>query len=227
MGLGLRFSAFHRTSPDRLWSTIEEFFHNKNRQICAELPDRRTFPRWDFYEPANEWTILDVGYTASVQDRTEWRELMSFITRELAGVGFIFFVYDGDYWGYELENNGLIVDQFVQFPDEGAVYWPTDTDLSGNPSVLTRFFPWLSKQFLAPYLIQKPSPNMANIRQEVIDLGEAWDIKPHPTDEFTRGNECAILDFLKALRIPVRSEDNYVRFTPKLHRSIWMSRKAI
>ena len=83
------------------------------------------------------------------------------------------FVHDGDYWGYELQRAGLVLDQFIQDPDPGdGTDWFPGRSTTGDATVFAAQFPWLTAADVAPYLIQlirSPSTHDANV-----DLNITW-----------------------------------------------------
>ncbi|MCG8408268.1 MAG: hypothetical protein MI923_23965 [Phycisphaerales bacterium] len=217
MGLGLRFSVFQEVTPEQVLSCFDAFFQTKNRQFSCADPDHHLWSRWDFYEPENGWTVLDVGYSSSVKDRREWREFQCDVCEKLDCLALLLFVYDGDYWGYDLMVGVRIADQFVQNPEQGAGYWEDGTNLSGDVDLLVQHLPWIARDRVAPYLVPRPPLGCAS-RAEFQESMKTWDVKCHPNDEHTRRDQCAILDFL---RVPAKLENGYVHFTADLHKSLW------
>lgn len=76
----------------------------------------------------------------------------------------------------------------------------------GNPDILITYLPQLNRNALAAYLVQKPAPNE----------------KVRPGDEFERFDECAILDFLHSLSVPVSLRDHVVRVDSTIFQSFWL-----
>jgi hypothetical protein len=107
------------------------------------------------------------------------------------------FVYDGDYWGYELFNTGSAVDHFVQ--NQEASGWFPSHACSGQPDVFAAQFlaACLRPADIAPYLVPMPD--------DWDDL--EWDRPARVGDEFTRGDECAVVDFLRMLGVGIELRD--------------------
>ena len=57
--------------------------------------------------------------------------------------GFLIFVYDGDYWGYEFFDRGEVLDHFVQEATGEPIGFP-GKDCRGNPRVVADDLPVLA-----------------------------------------------------------------------------------
>jgi hypothetical protein len=116
----LRYNLFYSTAG----AVFEQFTsHYRRRGLAAEI---------NFYRERNGWVVveLDAGW--------EWelrREVQLAVSDALGCPGFLVFVYDGDYWGYEFFDRGEAVDHFVQEPTgEPSVNGRPKVPNSGQPS---------------------------------------------------------------------------------------------
>jgi hypothetical protein len=124
------------------------------------------------------------------------------------------FVYDGDYWGYELFERGVAVDWFVQSPEHR---WFPAKDERGRPEAVVAAFPELTldRAYVAAYLVQCPDDEDD---EERWNARERWDVPAPPGDRFARGDECAVLDFLGLLGVGVDVVEGRVRWRAPLSR---------
>lgn len=136
------------------------------------------------------------------------------------------FVFDGDYWGYEFFDNGLVLDHFVQDREE-AKHWFPDKDCLGGADILADKFSFLSQETLQKYLVQDPEwaevKDSENARQLYSQLRNARNIKIQPDDEFLPFDECFVLDFLRYLGVRVELQNDYVTFLSSKWQTFWVS----
>jgi hypothetical protein len=130
------------------------------------------------------------------------------VSRRLACPGFLVFVYDGDYWGYEFFNSGVAVDHFVQEATGDPIGFPEE-DCRGQAEVVASFLPFLRMEDIGPYLVQK---------HDFVRPAD-MNVPARPGDQFRRFDECAVLDFLRMLGIGVGLQDGYVRVQSPVFRS--------
>src|SRR5262249_30770822 len=98
---------------------------------------------------------------------------------------------------------------------EESQRWFPDTSTEGNQAILAAHFPWLKEEDIAPYLVTK----CYGIGQE---KWQELNIPARPGDEFSRFDECAVLDFLRLLSIRVELKNNYVTFLVPEWGSFWI-----
>jgi hypothetical protein len=194
MGLALRYNLFYGVDAEAVYGGIVSFWVRLGFRLLPtplrplpELP----FDAYVLYRPRGGWTLLawDSGW--------EWarrRQAQLHVSRTLGCSGLLVFVYDGEYWGYELFNSGREVDHFVQDPDGGG--WFPGRDCVGSPQRLVAQFParGLRPTDVSPYLVRNPDPS---------DLAREWNTVARAGDEFTRGDECAVVDFLRTLGVGI------------------------
>jgi hypothetical protein len=223
MGFSLRMNLFHGVAPDAIAACAEDFFRRKKRKISHTLKDEYRWQRWDFYKESNEWTPMVVGYSAGVVERREWRKLELEISERLSCDGFLFFAYDGDYWGYEFFSKGRMLDQFSQDQEQGGEsdYWEKGTELRGDVPLLLARFPHLSECELQEHLAPRPQIGDG----DVLRILKEYEVRVRPGDKYVRGVGIGVLAFLEYLGVAVSEtvEDGRVRFgCGELHRSMWV-----
>ena len=185
--------------------------------------------RRDLHEQDNGWTVLflDGGWELTVRREAAW-----YVSRKLNCTGFLFFVYDGDYWGYEMFRNGVAVDHFVQgegdrSQEELGESWFPGQPCTGNSQLVAEAFPWLLPSDVEPYLV--PSPPYEDYEEgnpasllAAVESRAALNVPPRPGDEFGLFEQCAILNFLCLLRIRVELSNHTVNFSGRPFQSFWI-----
>src|SRR5262249_55053931 len=116
------------------------------------------------------------------------REAQLFVSKELHCPGFLIFVYDGIYWGYEFFDDGQVQDHFVQDMDEGRWHFPDDPCV-GNAQLLADHFDWLTADDVEPYLVQDVDFSGFAGKKEILEFMHnefpKLNISPRPGDEYT------------------------------------------
>lgn len=193
MGLKLRYNLFFEVESQEVYAALKSYWDGRGRQLLATAlrppPDLKS-DGYKLHQRHGGWTLLswDSGW--------EWelrREAQLHVSRVLGCAGLLVFVYDGDYWGYELFNDGREVDHFVLDPD--AAGWFPGRLCSGDPDLFAAQFPaaGLQPADIASYLVSMPD-----------DWEDpAWNQPARAGDQFTRGDECAVLDFLRMLGVGI------------------------
>jgi hypothetical protein len=205
MGLKLRYNLFHGATAAGVYGAYASFYAQRRRPLQLTGDEAR---RLDFYQEDNGWVVvsLDGGW-----EWNERREAQLFVSRRLWCPGFLVFVYDGDYWGYEFFDHGEVFDHFVQEATGQPIGFP-GADCRGRAEVVAEHLPFLRAEDIAPYLVQK--------HDWVIPAG--MNVLARSGDEFRRFNECAVLDFLRMLGVRVRLLDGYVRQQGPLFQSVFL-----
>lgn len=201
MGLALRYNLFHDVDAIEVLNSVKAFYSPRGFQIAQSGLERR---RFDLHATRDEWAIL------SLDGGWEWkirREAQLFVSKRLGCTGFLVFVYDGDYWGYEFFDKGQVLDHFVQDP-EGGEYWFPHDDCKGNAALVASRLPHVRAEEIQPYLTQRPPRN----------------IKARPSDEFHMRSECAVLDFMRTLGASLSLIDGYVAPDAPVVQSYWIDR---
>src|SRR5690606_14733768 len=135
VGLFLRYNLFY-SPADAVYEAFAAFYGRRGSRLQPAEQDQA---RLNFYREHNGWAVVDLG------SGWEWkvrREAQLFVSQTLWCPGFLIFVYDGDYWGYEFFSRGEVVDCFVQEAIEAPVRFP-DKDCGGDPRAITEQLPFL------------------------------------------------------------------------------------
>jgi hypothetical protein len=202
MGLKLRYNLFWNTTASAVFECYASVFAERRRPFGVSGNDAE---RFDFYTEDNGWTVVSLDSGWEWEDR---RETQFCVSRRLWCPGFLIFVYDGNYWGYEFFDRGQSIDHFVQEATGQPVGFPGE-DCRGKPELIAAHLPMLRAEEIAPYLVQK--------HDWVIPEGA--NILARSGDEFRRFDECAVLDFLRMLGVRIQLEDDYVKLQSPLFKS--------
>ena len=187
MGLHLRYGLFHSATEQDVFAALGSFY--QQRHTTADIA---------VHCQHNEWTVVD--FHAGWRLWPEHRDAHRFVSSALSCPGFLVFVYDGDYWGYECVDGGEPIDYFVQWPSPDWDPFPGE-DYRGNAQGVADRLPFLQAKDIAPYLVQAD------------DLGSDVDplnVPPRPGDEFKRFDECSVLNFLRMLGVHVELRSHRV-----------------
>lgn len=219
MGLKLRLNVFYNADARDVYDAYKAFYVAQGEDLVDHSGD--DFSRFTLYQKDRDWTVLwlDGGWEWSVR-----RQAQLEVSRQLNCKGFLVFVFDGDYWGYEFFKSGRSLDQFVQSeePPNGMDWFPGKS-CTGNPQLIASEFPHLTEQHLAAYLVRDPVWVRTHGEPTDDEHEARWtekkrlDVRVRPADEFTRFDECAVLDFLRFLGVRVELRNGYVTLlAPKL-----------
>ena len=216
MGLKLRYHLFHGADAGALYDAYADFYAAAGHpvHIVSEPCPEEEWYTSRIHQQDACWTILNShgGWEWEVR-----RQAQLYASRTLRVSGLLVWVFDGDYWLYELFSNGTVLDQFIQDPSEAQSWFP-GKDCEGKAGLLAQHFPWVAAADAAAYLVQQP-----RLRDDDPDQDRQWaeyDRLNEPVranDEFRRFDECAVLDFLRMLGVRVALRDHYVR----LHSPEW------
>lgn len=217
---------FHQVGHQEVYESFARFYQERGQSL---IDNGEEYWQLDLHEQDNGWTVL------SLDGGWEWeirREAASYVSRQLDCVGFLFFVWDGDYWGYEMFRNGIAIDHFVQGDgdtpqEEMGGYWFPGYSCTGNPEVIAQAFPSLSPSDVEPYLVPYPlyevyEPGDSAAFLAISNRRRSMNVLPRPGDEFRLFDECAILNFLRLLRIRVEMRNNFVTFLGRPFASFWI-----
>jgi hypothetical protein len=185
MGLDLRLNLFRDVACRDVYSALAAFYGKRGGRLESVADQSR---RYDLYERDGAWCVLtwDSGWEWKIR-----REAQLFASKLLRCVGLLVFVYDGDYWGYELFRGGEALDRFIQHPDGDPWLFPGESCV-GNAEILAENVPERTAAELAPYLVR------ASWEQR-----SALNVRARPEDQFPRFHECAVWDFLRAIGVPL------------------------
>jgi|KBSMisStaDraftv2_1062788.scaffolds.fasta_scaffold219329_2 hypothetical protein len=202
MGLALRLNAFRDVEAADVYGALATFYEKRNAPLVPEPDPQRCY---DLYQRRGRWCVLewDAGWEWTLR-----REAQLHVSRQLGVPGLLAFVHDGDYWGYELFDHGEAIDHFVQMAADAPIAFP-GVRCAGDAKVLARTL-GLPEADVAPYLVQW---------HDWDERRRLADERARPGDEFTRWDECAVLDFLRAIGIDVGLVGYCVEFSAPVWRS--------
>jgi len=195
MGLKLRYNLFYEVDHVAVYDAYSAFYaaRKKTPRLCNDSEE------FVLHQQHQHWTVLNL-------DRGwEWvirREAQLYVSRTLGCKGFLIFVYDGDYWGYEFFKSGEVLDQFVQHKEPENDWFP-GKKCEGNPLIVSSELPFLDTFEVASYLVRNPA-------LESWDEHKRLNVPARRGDEFRRFDECAVLDFLRFLGIAVELRNHHV-----------------
>lgn len=204
MGLMLRYQLFRDTTAAAVYGAYVSFYTKRGRLL---QPAGMDFERIDFHHEENGWVVVDLDGGWEWKER---REAQLLVSRQLCCAGFLVFVYDGDYWGYEFFDQGEVLDHFVQESTDAPIGFAMG-DCRGNPAMLAARLPPLRAEDIAPYLVQK----------HAWAKPDGMDRPARASDQYRRFDECAVLDFLRMLGVRVGVQDEYVRLPTPIFRSAY------
>ena len=202
MGLALRLNAFRDVEAADVYGALATFYAKRGAVLVPESDGLRSY---DLRERQGRWCVLewDAGWEWTLR-----REAQLHVSRQLHVPGLLVFVYDGDYWGYELFDRGEAIDHFIQTAMDPVITFP-GKDMTGDAAALARTL-GLNEADVAPYLSRWHGWHERRRR-----AGE----RARPGDEFTRWEEAAVLDFLRALGVDVTLTGYSVEFAAPIWRS--------
>jgi hypothetical protein len=202
VGLALRLNAFRDVEAPDVYAALATFYAGHGAALVPESDGLRSY---DLRERRGRWCLLEwnAGWEWTLR-----REAQLHVSRQLNVPGLLVFVYDGDYWGYELFDRGEAIDHFVQTAMDPVITFP-HKNVNGDATVLARTL-GLSEAVVAPYLARWHGWHERTRRANE---------RARPTDEFTRWEEAAVLDFLRAIEIDVSLTGYSVEFAAPIWRS--------
>jgi hypothetical protein len=222
MGLKLRLNLYYQVDARAVYDAYRAFYAAIGKNVIDSGDD---FFQFTLHENDQDWTVLslDGGWEWSVR-----RQAQLEVSRRLNCRGFLVFVHDGDYWGYEFFKSGRSLDQFVQ-AEEPAAGWFPGRSCVGDPQLIASEFPHLAEMDLVAYLVRDPEwmSTQGQLTDDEYGARHAeqkqLDVPVRPGDEFGRFDECAVLDFLRFLGVRVELRDHYVTLLAQEFRSFWIA----
>jgi hypothetical protein len=234
VGLKLRVNLFRDVDADATFHSLFRFYRAHGFDV-RDGGGSDPYECCQVHEQDNRWVLVDLPM--AWRQWNLWRDAQLHVSSELACAGFLVFVYDGDYWGYEFFRNGQSLDQFVQVDDccDGADWFP-GRDITGNPRLLADELPQLSQEVLISYLVRDPlwaswegipDDDFDGERQRRWSELKRLDVVVREGDEFTRFHECAALNFVRYLGVSVTLEHHYVTWKSPVRRSFRLPRLPV
>ncbi|MCK6472120.1 MAG: hypothetical protein L6R28_10270 [Planctomycetes bacterium] len=224
MGLFLRLNLFYEVEARDVYRAYEDFYQQRGESLYLSGTESNVYK---LHEREKRWTLLEWN------GGWEWdirRKAQLHVSKALGCLGFLIFVYDGDYWGYELFKNGEVLDHFVQLEEtsEGSNWFPGETCL-GDCNLISRELPFLSADDVAPFLMQDPTglrfPKGLSEDEEDLEFDRCWALRDRLNvparlgGKFGRFEECAVLEFLSLLGVPWEMKNHRINFPAPWHRT--------
>jgi hypothetical protein len=139
MGLVLRLNLFHDVEAADVYGALTAFYKKCGASLVEEQGKER---HYQLHQRQGRWCVLEWDRGWEWQTR---RAAQLFVSSRLYTAGLLIFVYDGDYWGYELFRNGEVLNRFVQYPPgDGVQNWFPGDPCVGDPEAVVSCFPELS-----------------------------------------------------------------------------------
>lgn len=118
-------------------------------------------------------------------------DLAGAISKEYGKAVLLLYIYDGDYWAYELYDNGEEIDQFDPIPDYfGDVSEEAIQKFKGNADIIAKYF----------------SVDKADIEKYLIFWSDTSDEKAYEDDEFAY-SDWQMADFMRKLGYPYKFDE--------------------
>ncbi len=120
------------------------------------------------------WHLYDKGPAVLLNDGCcGYEALAERLSASLAGPVMVLYIYDDDYWGYFLWENGTELDQFASLPDYFGAGSPPDRP--GNAALAARLF-GVEEKVIAPYFLPWDEEQMGSYAREGDQavIGDSW-----------------------------------------------------
>jgi hypothetical protein len=139
MGLALRYNLFNAVDAEAVYGALASYWASRRHELTtrtARTPPMRTPDEYVLHRERAGWTLLswDAGWEWIRRREAQWH-----VSRALGCAGLLVFVYDGQYWGYELFDRGEPIDHFVS--TGVAEPWFPGRDCTGRPGLLLTALP--------------------------------------------------------------------------------------
>ena len=157
MGGFLRCNLFRGVDHRQVYEALSEFWEGEGHRLAPADPKQTDV--YTLHEEHNGWTVLDwtPGWEWDLRRRAQLH-----VSRVYDCPGLLTFMYDGNYWGYELFHHGGAVDQFVQWTAAEQRFFD-DLPVHGRPELRVAQFPELKldlehvRGYLTPYSADDPA----------------------------------------------------------------------
>ena len=128
-------------------------------QRAAQEPD------FSLHLDGCRWHLFDKGPAALLNDGCcGYEDLAKRLSSPLPSPVMVLYIYDDDYWGYFLYQNGMELDRFASLPDYFEPGSPPDRP--GNAPLLARIFS-AAPGDIEPYLLPWPQAVAASDEEDV------------------------------------------------------------
>ncbi|MFF8865095.1 hypothetical protein ACF08B_23900 [Streptomyces sp. NPDC015139] len=119
-----------------MFDALAGFWRAQDHRLVDAAADEDAYT---LHRTSGPWTALSWtrGWEWDLRRRAQFH-----VSRVHDCPGLLTFLYDGDYWGYELFHHGTTVDRFLQWAQPGQQFFP-DASVRGRPDLLVAQFPAL------------------------------------------------------------------------------------
>ncbi len=125
------------------------------------------------------------------EDCIGFEDLASQLSKAIGGPLMLLYIYDGDYWGYFLLDNGTVMDMFNPVPDYFEELPEEEMEeLKGNAQLVAEYFQ-VDRASIENYLVRWTD-----------EILEAEEQKAYEEDEFEMGSDWQMADFMGRLGFP-------------------------
>ena len=200
MGFAMAFSVsilcLHTRKHEALSDGLRKFYRTHEKKF------RNIFRKYYFFDAdfkdtmeiysSEKWCLVN-----GLLSYEEWvRERNIFITKYLSCSGIYIYEYDGNFWGYEVYIDGIVVDRFLSDKSFDDFFYSEEAD--GSVDIVTRAFPFIDGNIVEKYLIQYPDRKTFNAISDDY-FHDLINIPPRTIDLFNRWDGCASINFMRAI----------------------------
>jgi hypothetical protein len=197
MGLKLSFNLFAAQPASAVADALRLYYRRhwqRSVEIYQSMYGNDVYETLEIYDCPPHWTVVDIDL-----EPEDWiRQRHLFVSQALSCPGFYLFEYDGDYWGYEFFDSGVVIDRFKS--DASRNFHFEGMTCAGDARKLAARLPFLNLQNIEPYLVLLPDIE-STPEAEYDDFQTQTDVPPRPGDRYRRWDEGAMLNFLRALGV--------------------------
>lgn len=160
-------------------------------QVQAALGqmDRRTAEQYRLEPDGLQWNEQERGTLVLLEDSCAYEGLPQVLSRQMEHTAMLCYIYDDDFWGYDLYHRGEWIDTFWTVPD---CFQPEDPRLSLHS-------PRQRAELLGQYLSADPEAVLNYLTPWTRTELDGEGLLAYPGDACTRGDCWQLGDFLRRL----------------------------
>lgn len=172
---------------------IQNCRQNEAERVIRELADNS---RFGLMAEECDYMEFDKGVSILFNDHCiGYEKLAETLSKEVKQPVMLLYIYDEDFWGYFLYDNGKEIDFFSPMPDcLGEITEDEYKKFSGNSKLISKYF-GVSEDKIKKYLVYWT--------EELID---DCDSKAYEDDEFGQCNCWQMADFMNKIGYPYEWE---------------------
>lgn len=163
-------------------------------KVVRELAD---VSRFGLVPEECDYVVFDKGVSILFNDHCiGYEKLAEAISKEVKRPVMLLYIYDEDFWGYFLYDNGEEIDWFSPMPDcLEEISEDEYKKFSGNSRIISKYF-GVDEDIIKKYLVYWTE-----------ELMDDYDAKAYEDDEFEQCNCWQMVDFMKKIGYPYLFED--------------------